>query len=101
MTSLKVYWRPGCGYCRRLERALHRAGVHYDAIDIWQTPEAAAFVRSVADGTETVPTVCLDDTFWVNPRPEDLLRDIADRAPELISPGGPRPGRPWSRWVRR
>ena len=81
---LTVYWRPGCGYCRRLRRALARAGVGYAAIDIWENPDARAFVRSVADGHETVPTVRLDAKVLVNPRPRDLLTLIGDQAPELL-----------------
>ena len=29
----------------------------YTEVNIWKDPAAAAFVRSVADGNETVPTV--------------------------------------------
>jgi hypothetical protein len=36
-------------------------------IDIWKNPEAAAFVRSVANGNETVPTVVVGDIRMVNP----------------------------------
>nr|WP_205855853.1 hypothetical protein [Phytoactinopolyspora endophytica] len=36
-------------------------------IDIWQDPRAAAFVRSVTDGNETVPTVVVAGQAMVNP----------------------------------
>ena len=38
-------------------------------VNIWEDPEAAAFVRSVADGNETVPTVVIDGHPIVNPAP--------------------------------
>lgn len=31
---LIVYWRPECGSCLRLERALDRAGIEYEQHDI-------------------------------------------------------------------
>ena len=36
-------------------------------------PAAAAFVRSVADGTETVPTVVVSGTSMVNPSAKAVL----------------------------
>jgi hypothetical protein len=40
--------------------------VHRD--HIWQDPAAAAAVRAVADGNETVPTVHVAGQWLVNPR---------------------------------
>lgn len=64
-----IYWRPGCMYCARLRLTLGRAGRRATWINIWQDPEAAAFVRSVNDGNETVPTVVLDGIPHTNPDP--------------------------------
>ena len=94
-TELTVYLRPGCGYCRRLRRSLAREGVAYGVIDIWADPGARDFVRSVADGNETVPTVRLGDEVMVNPEPADLLALIRDKAPELLGAG---PTRRFSLW---
>ncbi len=68
-----VYWRPGCGFCGRLKAAL--AGRAEDAhwVNIWQDPEAAAFVRSVNDGNEVVPTVVIDGLPFTNPDPALVL----------------------------
>lgn len=57
----------------RLERALGQAGVTYDRRNIWEDDEAAAFVRSVNNGNETVPTVVVGDETFTNPAPGDLL----------------------------
>lgn len=43
--DVTVYWRPGCGFCRRLRRGLDRAGVDRTEINIWRDPAAAAVVR--------------------------------------------------------
>ncbi len=61
------YWRPGCGFCMMLQRNLDSNGIDYEARNIWTDDEAAAFVRSVAGGNETVPTVVVGETAMVNP----------------------------------
>jgi glutaredoxin-like protein len=63
-----VYSRPGCPYCFLLRRGLRRRGVAFDEVNIWQDPAAAAAVRDVADGNETVPTAHVADQWLVNPR---------------------------------
>ena len=39
----------------------------YREVNIWDDPDAAAFVRSVANGNETVPTVTIGTNAMVNP----------------------------------
>ena len=70
--QVTVYSRPGCPYCFLLRRGLRRRGVAFTEIDIWQQPEAAAAVRAVADGNETVPTVQVAGRWLVNPRAADV-----------------------------
>lgn len=66
-----IYWRPGCRYCRRLRFRLGRDARRAHWVDIWRDPAAAAAVRAVADGNETVPTVALPDgRARVNPDAE-------------------------------
>ena len=75
--GLVVYRRDHCSYCWALERALRRAGVDYDRRDIHADPDAAAFVRSVNNGDETVPTVVLPNgDVQTNPKPRELLREL-------------------------
>ena len=71
---MTVYSRPGCPYCYLLRRGLRRRGVTFTEIDIWQNPQAAAAVRAVADGNETVPTVHLAGQWLVNPRVSHVQR---------------------------
>lgn len=68
-----VYWRPGCGYCRSLRRQLDHHGVAHDLVNIWEHPDGAAFVRSVARGYETVPTVAVGLVALVNPSFDALM----------------------------
>ena len=68
------YWRPGCPFCMALEHGLSRAGVGLNKINIWKDPEAAAAVRAVADGNETVPTVHVAGRWLVNPSAAEVER---------------------------
>ena len=68
-----IYWRPGCSYCLRLRGRLGRAGRRAVWVNIWQDAEAAAFVRRVNDGDETVPTVLIDGRPVTNPDPQLVL----------------------------
>ncbi len=63
---ITVYSRPGCPYCYLLRRGLRRRGLTFTEINIWTDPQAAAAVRAVADGNETVPTVHVADQWLVN-----------------------------------
>jgi len=69
-----VYWRPGCPYCARLRTALGGRASRAQWVNIWQDPDAAAYVRSVNDGNETVPTVVIDGVAHTNPDP-GLVRE--------------------------
>ncbi len=62
-----VYTRPGCPYCFALRIGLRRSKLSFREVNIWKDPDAAAFVRSVANGNETVPTVTVGDESVVNP----------------------------------
>jgi glutaredoxin-like protein len=71
--QITVYWRPGCPFCSMLHRDLQRAELDFDMRNIWEDPDAAAFVRSVARGNETVPTVAIGDAALVNPRVAEVI----------------------------
>lgn len=83
--TITFYWRPGCGFCMRLERGLQALGLPFDRRNIWEDAEAAAAVRSIANGNETVPTVVVGDAGMVNPSLDDVLTVVAAEAPELLS----------------
>ena len=80
-----VYWRPGCPYCAALRRGLRRAGLVPTEVNIWNDPGAAAIVRSVAGGDETVPTVVIAGTGFVNPNVRTVLDAVRAVAPNLVA----------------
>lgn len=97
-----VYWRPGCGFCSSLFRGLDERELPYARINIWEDEDGAAFVRSVANGNETVPTVRIGHSALVNPSTTEVLRTVAEEAPGDLPDGyePPDPGR-LSRFVGR
>jgi len=80
---VEVYWRPGCQFCFRLRQALIRARLPVAWRNIWTNPQHAAFVRSVADNNETVPTAVVNGNAHVNPAPRELLAMISQSHPDL------------------
>ncbi|MEB3033386.1 glutaredoxin domain-containing protein [[Mycobacterium] nativiensis] len=70
---VEVYWRPGCPYCRMLLGRLRRSGLRLREINVWEDRDAAARVRAVADGNETVPTVFIGERAMVNPSVRQVL----------------------------
>jgi mycoredoxin len=69
-----VYWRPGCVFCLRLRVRLGADADRLRWVDIWQDPAAAATVREITGGDETVPTVVIGGQGHINPDPS-WLRD--------------------------
>lgn len=97
--GIVFYWRPGCPYCTWLRRGLRAKRLPFGETDIWSAPEAAAFVRSVAGGNETVPTVTVNGHAMVNPSVAEVLAAVAEHAPGLLPTE--RPTTPWWRRLRR
>jgi mycoredoxin len=83
--GMVVYWRPGCPYCMNLRLRLRFSGLTYTEVNIWRDPGAAALVRSVADGNETVPTVTVAGRAMVNPSTRQVVRAVTAHAPHLLS----------------
>jgi glutaredoxin-like protein len=82
-----VYYRPSCPYCVNLLTRLRFTRLRYTTVYIGRDPEAAAFVRSVADGNETVPTVTVAGHAMVNPSKQQVLAAVEEHAPHLLPAG--------------
>jgi glutaredoxin len=87
VSPVTVYWKPGCRYCTKLRRDLRRIGLETNQVNIWETPEAAAALRTLAGGNETVPTVLVGKTktTFVNPSVAGVLDTAREVAPGLIT----------------
>ncbi len=82
--TIDFYWRPGCGFCMSLERGLLAEGFSLTKHNIWEDANAAAHVRSAANGNETVPTVTVGTTSLVNPRTAEVAELVGHQAPHLL-----------------
>ncbi|MEM7094034.1 MAG: glutaredoxin domain-containing protein [Actinomycetota bacterium] len=81
---IDFYWRPGCGFCMNLERRLTDVGVPFRKLNIWESDDHAAFVRSVANGNETVPTLSIGAISLVNPSVGEVLDAMRQETPDLV-----------------
>jgi hypothetical protein len=85
-------------FCGALLHRLHRLGLPLEEINIWTDGDAAAFVRSVAGGSETVPTVVVGSRTMINPGPRQVLDAVRAEMPTLLEccvPPGRRRRRRW------
>lgn len=81
MELVTVYWRPGCAYCARLRQDLRIAGVPAREINIWADKAAAAAVRELAGGNETVPAVVIGGRGYINPSAATILAEVRRTSP--------------------
>lgn len=93
MPAVEFYWRPGCPFCVRLRWNLRRARIPVSEINIWEDPAAAARVRRITGGDETVPTVVVGARAMVNPSIGEVTAAVRAEAPDLLAAAS---GRRWS-----
>ena len=79
-----IYWRPDCVFCLDLLLRLKFTRLRYRKVDIRKDPDARAFVRSVANGNETVPTVVVAGRALVNPSKRQLISTVRAHAPHTL-----------------
>lgn len=82
--AVEVFWRPGCPFLDGLGRTLDDAGVRTNLRNIWENPDDAAIVRSIADGDETVPTLLIGPVALVNPSARLVMATLREHAPHLL-----------------
>ncbi len=87
--QIDVYWRPGCPFCMNLERQLSKLNVPYQKHNIWENPADSAYVRSVADGNEVVPTVRVGGIALVNPSGQQVLTAVQTEFPGFLPDSAP------------
>ncbi|MGW0734765.1 mycoredoxin [Streptomyces sp. NPDC002851] len=101
VSAVHVYWRPGCPYCMALRHGLKRTGLPVTWHNIWESDQDTAYVRSVNQGNETVPTVNIAGKPLTNPSARQVLAEVRTRAPHLLPADSGAPKRPWQFWRRR
>ena len=77
MTTITVYSKPSCQQCNATYRALEKAGLPYEVVDITEDADARDYAMSL--GHLQAPVVVADGQHWSGYRP-DQIKAIADRA---------------------
>lgn len=67
---ITLYSKPACVQCTATKKALDKADIYYDTIDISQDDEARDLVLSL--GYTSVPVVVSGDQHWSGFRPDRL-----------------------------
>lgn len=71
---ITVYTKPGCVQCNATFRALDKAGLSYQVVDV--SSDAAALDHIKAMGYMQAPVVVTDSTHWSGFQPEKI-RDLS------------------------
>ena len=75
MSPIAVYTKPACVQCNATVKALDKAGISYQKIDVNENPEARDYVLSL--GHLALPVVHVSPTVhWAGFRP-DRVADLA------------------------
>jgi glutaredoxin-like protein NrdH len=68
--KITVYTKPSCVQCTATYRALDRAGMDYDVVDLTTDPDAIATVKKL--GHLQAPVVIADEDHWSGFRPDKI-----------------------------
>ena len=73
--TITVYSKPSCVQCTATYRALDRAGLSYDVVDLSADEQALAQVLEL--GYQQAPFVFADDEHWAGFRPDRIKATAA------------------------
>lgn len=68
--NVTVYTKPNCVQCNATYRALDKARIPYDVVDIEENPEARNYVMEL--GYLQAPVVVAGDDHWSGFRPDRI-----------------------------
>ncbi|CAN5164182.1 redoxin NrdH [soil metagenome] len=70
--AITVYTKPACVQCKATYRALDKAGIEYDVIDITENAQARDYVMSL--GYLQAPVVVAGENHWSGFRPDEIKK---------------------------
>ncbi|MFD9683891.1 glutaredoxin-like protein NrdH [Rhodococcus sp. NPDC059969] len=70
--AITVYTKPACVQCNATYRALDKAGIDYDVIDITENAQARDYVMSL--GYLQAPVVVAGEDHWSGFRPDEISK---------------------------
>jgi glutaredoxin-like protein NrdH len=68
--TITVYTKPACVQCTATYRALDRAGIAYDVVDISEDDDARDYIMAL--GYLQAPVVVAGDAHWSGFRPDRI-----------------------------
>lgn len=83
--SITVYTKPSCVQCNATKRALAKAGLEYQEVDLTEDAEALEAVKAL--GYQSAPVVFADGDHWSGFRPDKIksLAVVAAEAKALLA----------------
>ncbi|WP_369800192.1 glutaredoxin-like protein NrdH [Tersicoccus sp. Bi-70] len=75
---ITVYSKPACMQCTMTQRALDRAGLTYEVIDLTQNPDALTWVTEDLGYSQAPIVVINDDDHWSGFQPDHIARITAN-----------------------
>ena len=80
-TNIKVYGAPWCPDCKQAKQFLGEQRIHYEWIDIEESPEGAKTVQEINNGKQIIPTIVFDDgSILVEPTNAELAQKLGIEA---------------------
>ncbi|MBY0788138.1 glutaredoxin-like protein NrdH [Corynebacterium parakroppenstedtii] len=76
--AVTVYTKPACVQCTATKKALDRAGVDYETVDITMDSDARDYVMAL--GYLQAPVVVAQDERWSGFRPDRIKSLVASAA---------------------
>lgn len=73
-TTVTVYTKPACVQCNATHRALQKAGIPYDSVDITRDSDARDYVMAL--GYTQAPVIVAGGQHWSGFRP-DRIKQLA------------------------
>lgn len=71
--AITVYTKPACVQCNATYRALDKAGIEYDVIDITENAQARDYVMSLGY-LQAPPVVVAGENHWSGFRPDEIKK---------------------------
>ena len=68
--TITVYTKPACVQCNATTRALNKAGMAYDTVDLTEDAEALEAVKAL--GYQQAPVVMAGGDHWAGFRPDKI-----------------------------
>ncbi|AZQ77503.1 glutaredoxin-like protein NrdH [Flaviflexus ciconiae] len=73
--TITVYTKPACVQCNATTRALNKAGLAYDTVDLTEDAEALEAVKAL--GYQQAPVVMAGGDHWAGFRPDKIKALVA------------------------